>query len=43
MMQGEPPIEAPLVKSPFHIDYGTNVHIAPSAFINRNCYLQDSP
>ncbi|KAK4549047.1 hypothetical protein LTR36_007503 [Oleoguttula mirabilis] len=43
VMHGESPIEAPLVKSPFYVDYGTSVHIAPSAFIHRNCYLQDSP
>lgn len=38
-----PPPEAPLVKSPFYCDYGTNVHVATSAFIHRNCYFQDSP
>ncbi|KAK5126388.1 hypothetical protein LTR85_010624 [Meristemomyces frigidus] len=43
MMHGEPPMEAPLVNSPFYVDYGINVHIAPSAFIHRDCYLQDSP
>lgn len=31
------------MKSPFYVDYGTNVHIAPSAFIHRNVYLGDNP
>ena len=32
-----------MIKSPIYIDYGTNVHIAPSCFINRNCFIGDSP
>ena len=39
---GAPPVEAPLIKTPFQVDYGVNVHIAPSAFIHRDCYFQDS-
>ena len=39
---GEAPVKAPLIKTPFHVDYGVNIHIAPSAFIHRDCYLQDS-
>ncbi|KXL46882.1 MAG: hypothetical protein FE78DRAFT_113930, partial [Acidomyces sp. 'richmondensis'] len=35
--------EAPLVRSPFWIDYGLKVRVAPSAFIDRNCYIQDNP
>ncbi|EMD00231.1 hypothetical protein BAUCODRAFT_63637, partial [Baudoinia panamericana UAMH 10762] len=33
----------PLVNSPFYIDYGINVHVAPSAFVHRNVYFGDSP
>lgn len=35
--------EAPLVRSPFWIDYGLKVRVASSAFIDRNCYIQDNP
>lgn len=38
-----PPSAAPFVRSPFHVDYGINIHIAPSATILRNCYIQDAP
>lgn len=34
---------APMIKSPIHIDYSTHVHIAASCFINRDCYIADSP
>ncbi|KAK3677250.1 hypothetical protein LTR78_002788 [Recurvomyces mirabilis] len=33
---------APLVKSPFYVDYG-NVDIAPSAYVHRNVYISDNP
>jgi len=33
---------APLVKSPFYMDYG-NVDISPSAYIHQNVYISDSP
>ena len=42
-VHGGAPVEAPLIKTPFYVDYGVNVRIAPSAFIHRDCYLQDSP
>ena len=32
-----------MIKSPINIDYGTNVHIDPSCFINRNCFIGDCP
>ena len=32
-----------MIKSPIHIDYGTNVHIHPSSFIDLGCYTADSP
>jgi maltose O-acetyltransferase len=32
-----------MIKSPIRIDYGTNVHIHPSCFINWDCYIADSP
>ncbi|KAF2768504.1 trimeric LpxA-like protein, partial [Teratosphaeria nubilosa] len=35
--------EAPLVRSPFYVDYGINVHVDPSAVIDRCCCFQDSP
>ena len=41
-MHGEPFVEAPLIKTPFYVDYGVNIHVAPSAFIHRDCYLQDN-
>lgn len=31
------------MKSPFHCDYGINIHVALSATILRNCYIQDAP
>lgn len=34
--------EISMVKSPIHIDYGVNVDIHPSCFINRGCYLADT-
>ena len=39
---GELP-EAPMIKSPIYMDYGVNVHIAPSSFLNRNCVISDAP
>lgn len=33
----------PYVKTPFHMDYGLRVHIAPTTFINRNCFIMDTP
>ncbi|KAK3073806.1 hypothetical protein LTR53_004272 [Teratosphaeriaceae sp. CCFEE 6253] len=35
--------EAPVVKSPLYIEYGTNIRIASTAFLHRNVYLGDSP
>ncbi|KAK3117141.1 hypothetical protein LTR53_001798 [Teratosphaeriaceae sp. CCFEE 6253] len=35
--------EAPMVKSPLYIDYGTNIRIASTALLHRNVYLGDSP
>ncbi|KAH9822835.1 CysE/LacA/LpxA/NodL family acetyltransferase [Teratosphaeria destructans] len=35
--------EAPLVRSPFYVDYGINVHVEPSAVIDRCCCFQDCP
>lgn len=32
-----------MIKGPIHIDYGTNVYIHASCFINRDCYIGDSP
>ncbi|GAB7333334.1 hypothetical protein MBLNU13_g04960t1 [Cladosporium sp. NU13] len=32
-----------MIKSPIRIDYGTNVHVQPSCFINWDCYIADSP
>jgi maltose O-acetyltransferase len=32
-----------LIKRPIHIDHGENVHIHPSCFINRDCYIAHSP
>ncbi|RSL98843.1 hypothetical protein CEP52_010072 [Fusarium oligoseptatum] len=34
---------APLIKAPIYLDYGLRVHIAPTAFINRNCVILDTP
>jgi maltose O-acetyltransferase len=34
---------APYVKPPLTIDYGTTLNIAPSAFINRNLKILDTP
>ena len=34
---------APMIKRPIHLDYGENVHIHPSCFINRDCYIAHSP
>jgi hypothetical protein len=34
---------APLIKRPIHLDYGENVHIHPSCFINRDCHIAHSP
>lgn len=34
---------APYIKPPLHIDYGTNLHIAPTTFINRNLTVLDTP
>ena len=35
--------DAPLVKSPFYVDDGIRVKIAPSAYLHRNVYLADNP
>ncbi|CAM1502451.1 Fc.00g044350.m01.CDS01 [Cosmosporella sp. VM-42] len=34
---------APFVKAPIQMDYGLRVHIAPTAFINKNCTILDTP
>ncbi|KAM0421076.1 hypothetical protein ACHAPT_011147 [Fusarium lateritium] len=34
---------APLIKTPVYLDYGLRVHVAPTAFINRNCIILDTP
>ena len=34
---------APPIKAPISLDYGLRVHIAPTAFINRNCVILDTP
>lgn len=31
------------VKPPIYIDYGTNLHIGSTTFINRNCHILDAP
>jgi acetyltransferase-like isoleucine patch superfamily enzyme len=36
-------VQAPYVKPPVHIDYGTNLHIGNGTFINRNFVVIDSP
>lgn len=36
-------VSAPYVKPPCFIDYGTNLHIAASTFVNRGLYVIDSP
>jgi acetyltransferase-like isoleucine patch superfamily enzyme len=33
----------PFVKPPVYIDYGVRVHVGGSTFINRNCYIMDTP
>lgn len=33
----------PYIKQPVYIDYGLRLHIAPTTFINRNCYIMDTP
>lgn len=34
---------APYVKGPIHVDYGLRLYIAPTTFINRNCFILDTP
>jgi hypothetical protein len=34
---------APYVKTPVHVDYGTNLKIGQSTFINRYCCILDTP
>ena len=34
--------EDPWVECPIHIDYGTNVRIAPGAYLNYNCTILDT-
>jgi acetyltransferase-like isoleucine patch superfamily enzyme len=34
---------APMINGPINIDYGTNLHIHGSCFVNRDCYIADSP
>jgi acetyltransferase-like isoleucine patch superfamily enzyme len=36
-------VNAPYVKPPVHIDYGSNLHIGAGTFINRNFIAIDSP
>jgi hypothetical protein len=36
-------VNVPYIKPPLFIDYGTNLHIAASTFINRNFTVLDSP
>lgn len=36
-----PPV--PYVKGPIFVDYGLRVHIDPTTFINRNCFILDTP
>jgi acetyltransferase-like isoleucine patch superfamily enzyme len=36
-------VKAPYVKTPVYIDYGMNLQIAASTFINRNLTVIDSP
>lgn len=38
-----PAAHGPYVKAPIYIDYGLNVQIGRSSFINRNCHILDSP
>ncbi|PSR81345.1 trimeric LpxA-like protein [Coniella lustricola] len=33
----------PYVKMPFYVDYGLRVYISPTTFINRNCFIMDTP
>jgi acetyltransferase-like isoleucine patch superfamily enzyme len=33
----------PYVKPPIFVDYGANVHIGGTTFINRNCHILDTP
>ncbi|KAM0716980.1 hypothetical protein Q7P37_006832 [Cladosporium fusiforme] len=35
--------ECPTIKGPIHIDYGVNLHVHHTCFINRDCYIADSP
>lgn len=35
--------ECPLIKGPIYTDYGVNLHVHPTSFINRDCYIADSP
>jgi len=34
---------APYVKSPIRIDYGTNLYVGHTTFVNRDCKIPDSP
>lgn len=33
----------PYVKGPIHVDYGLRLRVAPTTFINRNCFILDTP
>lgn len=33
----------PYVKIPIYMDYGLRVYISPTTFINRNCFIMDTP
>ncbi|KAF3763340.1 trimeric LpxA-like protein, partial [Cryphonectria parasitica EP155] len=33
----------PYVKMPIYMDYGLRVRIGPTTFINRNCFIMDTP
>lgn len=35
--------DVPIIRAPIQIDYGINVRIEPSCFINRDCFIQTHP
>lgn len=35
--------QTPFVKPPVHVDYGLRVRVGGSTFINRYCYIMDTP
>lgn len=35
--------DVPIIRAPIQVDYGINVRIDPSCFINRDCFIADSP